>query len=121
VIATANPSSPRRGATHLGRPPVKPAGLARRADGTSLAACVRMAHQESLHAIGPDGREPLDDEEIGHAHPQDDDDDDATEDREQGVSHRPSRLPGREESEAEIAEDDILDVDPDDDFDGPDA
>jgi hypothetical protein len=86
-----------------------------------------MAHHEALHAIGTDGREPLDDEEIGHAHPRDDRDDDddavedASEDRERGVSHRSGRLPDREASEEEIAEDDVLDVDPDDDFDGPDA
>jgi hypothetical protein len=79
-----------------------------------------MPHNEAIDPVGPDEREPQEDEEIGRAHPRSDldDDDDSVEDREHGVSRGPSQLPPREEEE-DIAEDDLFDDDLDDD--GPDA
>lgn len=89
-----------------------------------------QAGNERFDDREPDDREPdAGDEQLGRPERRRDDEDDALEDREHSVAHRPNPLPIREEEEEELSEADIMEeldmeeLDADDlkQMDGPDA
>jgi hypothetical protein len=70
--------------------------------------------QRPERALDPDDREPDDDEgRIARAHPRDAEGDEIEDDY-TGVAQRPNRSPAREREDAEVALEDLDDVDDDD-------